>query len=508
MSLRSSPRAFVRVAALALVPAAIVLAGAGPAAASTKQESIIQDDRLFANSDPAFQTEAFNTADALGADTVHTLLTWAAIAPDRFEKKKPAGFDGADPGDYEPEKWDRWDNLMREAKRTGIDVLASPTGPIPRWAGGCAPKKDPNFPYVCKPSPKEYQAFVTAVSKRYSGTYRDENQGGGVLPKVDRYSIWNEPNEPGWIQPATTGTNAKIYRDLVYAGLAGFKKGGAKRAEILLGETAPLKNSLVFWQNLLCVDSKGKLLKGKTAKKAGCKSGKKPKAFTGIDGVAHHPYDRGGSPPFKKPKKNDINLVGLDKLDVVLAAGAKNKTIKRNIPVYNTEFGVASKPDSTKFGVSYKAQAEAINRAEFIGYNRKNMRSYAQYQLDNDTILWTSATSGRGIFQTGLRLPNPRNLLDRKEKDPTFDAYRMPLYVTGTAGNARVWGGVRPGAKKKVAIQVGKGSSFKTVKTVTVNKYGYIDQKKIKVGKGKLVRLEWKDGSDTFHSRDATVRKN
>jgi hypothetical protein len=53
------------------------------------------------------------------------------------------------------------------------------------------------------------------VVKRYNGRTRDENQGGGVLPKVDRFSVWNEPNLKGWIQP--TSQNAKIYRSLIYA---------------------------------------------------------------------------------------------------------------------------------------------------------------------------------------------------------------------------------------------------------------------------------------------------
>jgi hypothetical protein len=82
----------------------------------------------------------------------------------------------------------------------------------------------------------------------------------------------------------------------------------------------------------------------------------------------------------------------------------------------------------------------------------------------------------------------------------------MPIYVTKVGSRYRVWGGVRPGAGDSVAIQTGSGSSWKTVKTVRVNRYGYIDQK-IAKPRGS-VRLLWKspDGQD-LTSRVAKVDK-
>lgn len=499
MFLRSSRAEFVRRVAVAVAPAALLLASlAGSATASTKQESIIQDDRLFASHDLTIQNEAFEVAaNNLGADTVHTIVLWATIAPGRESKTKPSGFNASDPKSYPADNWDRYDNLVVNAKAHGMDVLMTPAGPIPTWAGGCK-SLGKAFPYNCRPKPKEYQSFVTALAKRYSGTYKDENQGGRTLPKINRYSIWNEPNEKGWIQPNSTGVNAGIYRDLVYAGLAGLTKGGAKKATVLLGETAPLHNALLFWQNLLCLDAKGNPLKGTTATKAKCTPGKKLKKFD-VEGIAHHPYDRGGSPPFKNPKKNDINLVGQSKLDALLALAGKAGVLRKNIPVYYTEFGVSTKPEEKKFGVSYTDQAESINRAEFVGYNAKNILSYAQYALDNDRAI--------DFFQTGLRTVDMRSGAVSNKK-PSFDAYRMPLYVTGKANSARVWGGVRIApTSSTVAIQVGKGSSFRTVKTVKLSKYGYIDQAKVKVGSS-LVRLEWKAPNGfVLHSREAKVRQ-
>ena len=37
----------------------------------------------------------------------------------------------------------------------------------------------------------------TALGRRYSGGYVDEN-GGGVLPRVSRWAIWNDDVTPTW----------------------------------------------------------------------------------------------------------------------------------------------------------------------------------------------------------------------------------------------------------------------------------------------------------------------
>src|SRR3954453_22882312 len=102
------------------------------------------------------------------------------LPPIPVGKKKPRGFNAADPGDYDVEGWDRFDDLVRGTKARGMQVLMSPAGPIPRWASLC---KSPGKFNVCRPNPKEYQLFMTAVAKRYSGRYKDENQRRGTLPK-------------------------------------------------------------------------------------------------------------------------------------------------------------------------------------------------------------------------------------------------------------------------------------------------------------------------------------
>ena len=91
--------------------------------------------------------------------------------------------------------------------------------------GGSAEKRR-----ACRPNAKQFGLFVRALGTRYSGTYADENQGGGTLPRVDRWSMWNEPNQPGWLNPQSTSvggrrviTAARIYRDLARSGFASLR---------------------------------------------------------------------------------------------------------------------------------------------------------------------------------------------------------------------------------------------------------------------------------------------
>ena len=69
----------LRKALLALMPVVMLLAWAASADASTKQETILQDDRLFGT--PSTQVQALDDAKALGVDTIHSVITFRSLAP-------------------------------------------------------------------------------------------------------------------------------------------------------------------------------------------------------------------------------------------------------------------------------------------------------------------------------------------------------------------------------------------------------------------------------------------
>jgi len=119
---------------------------------------------------------------------------------------------------------------------------------------------------------------------------------------------------------------------------------------------------------------------------------------------------------------------------------------------------------------------------------------FTQFQLSDDT--GTGQNGDIATFQTGLRTRG-------NDAKPSLGAYRTPLYVVKSGSGARVWGGARPGGGKQVEIQTGSNGNFTTVKTATVDRYGFIDEK-IDASSGD-VRLKWAGPTGDIFSRVAKV---
>jgi hypothetical protein len=464
---------------------------AAPAQASKTQESIFQDDRTLIFSGDAKRQEALDEMKALGATTIHSLVFWNSIAPDPNSKTKPAGFDGSDPSAYPPGAWDQYDALVREATARGLQVLFSPVE-SPAWAGGCG---GINLRHHCEPNAAEFGAFVAALGKRYSGSF-------GGLPRVARWSVWNEPNQSNWLYPQrerihhhVINTAAVMYRNLFRAATSALQATGHGSDQILLGETAPLGRTtgslpkrfltpVELYQGVFCLDSRGRKLRGQVAKDSGCSGRYAPLAATG---VAHHPYNRGGSqPPLSRPASGEITISTLSRLTGVLAQGARAKRIAPSLPIYLTEFGFQTNPPDRLFGVSLARQALWLNQSDYIAYRNSRVKSVSQYELFDEPDL--------AVFQTGLRL------LNGKDK-PSLAAYRLPIWVTRHGSGVTVWGQVRPagGTPQQVVIQNGN-RAFKDVTTVTTTPSGYFQ---MNVGRqpGSKWRLSWSG----FTSRLATA---
>jgi len=507
-----SPRSLPSVRTLAL--AAVLATGAflglaATALASTSQSSIMQDDRLFVNSGPLIQAQALSDLKALGPHTIHTVVNWRNIAPNPNSTSKPSGFDGSKPQNYDPTKWDIYDSLVRGAALNGFTVQMSPAGPAPEWALKCSSTEKRKYGKTkgtCKPDPKLYSDFVKALGTRYSGTYQDEN-GGGVLPRVSRWSIWNEPDLPSWLSPAIvkkgkkrTDVGAMVYRNLVYAASGAFKATGHSRDLILLGETAPIGGAGLnatpaeFYAGVFCQDTRGRRLRGKAAKALGCKGKLKP---FGVSGVAHHPYTRGAfSNLLGKQKAGNATIAYIPRLLRILRRGARSGAITRAAAgkLYWTEFGVASSPPSSRGkGVSLATQAEWINQFQFISYLSRNVQAVVQFQLSDDAGLVTAAKT---TFQTGLRFANGN-------AKPAFNAYRVPLYVVDLGRSLEIWGGSRLANGGQIELQ----NNGNALRNVSLNRSGYFLLKLPK--RSGTWRLKWTppNGGTPLFSRTAKAVK-
>ena len=455
-----------------------------PAHASTRQESIFQDDSTLVFEGDAKRQQALDEIKALGGTTIHSLLFWSRIAPDSDSKTKPAGFDATNPNAYPPGAWFQYDLLVQEAQARGLDVIFSPVQ-APHWADTCSSRANAHH---CKPRPSDYQQFVEAAGKNFPG--------------VHRWSAWNEPNQSNWLYPQQQRVRGRIiptaaieYRNLFRAMTAGLQASGHGGDQMLLGETAPLGRTTgilgkrflsptAFFQGVFCLDSRGHKLRGTLAKLEGC-TGYKKLAATGI---AHHPYNRGGSqPPTRRPTgPGEITIANLSRLSSVINQGARARRIRGGLKFYFTEFGFQTNPPDRTFGVSFSRQARYINESDYIAYRNSRVAGISQYELFDAPSL--------GDFNTGLRLKNGK-------AKPSLGAYRLPIWVTRSGSGVRVWGQVRPanGTPQTVAIQSGN-KKFKTVKTVNTSSNGYF-QVRIGHKPGPKWRFSW----NSFTSRAAGI---
>jgi hypothetical protein len=431
----------------ALCAALLTLMLATAAHANTRQETLVQDDRTLLFSGPAVRDRALDQISGLGADGIHSLVFWGRIAPSANSRHKPR-FNAANPADYPSQAWDVYDDLVRGARARGLKLLFTPTGAMPAWASRCHGRI--SLLEDCRPSPHQFGMFIAALAKRYSGRYRDENQGGELLPRVSRWSVWNEPNQGGWLKPQYTRRHGRlvpaapsIYRGLVRAAVHALRAHGHKHDQVLLGETAPIGRTtgrpltrpispVPFYRDLFCIDSHGRALRGRGAwRVSGCRHFHRLR----VTGVAHHPYTRGAyQTPRNRGRRAWVTLSSVSRLERVLDQAAHHRRIRHAAPIWYTELGYQTRPPDP-YGVSLRRQAAYINESNWLAYRTHRVRSIAQYELFDEP--------DRGVFNTGLRFAGGRN-------KPSLRAFRTPLWVTGSHHRVVVFGQVRRGARGQV----------------------------------------------------------
>src|SRR3954468_10578593 len=224
---------------IAILGCAAFFAAASPALASKYVLSVMQDDNRLLYSNASTRDGALRRMKSLGVDAVRATVLWDAVAPKRKIRN------GQKPGSYRASTWDRYDGLVRSAGRMGIQVYFDVTPPGPRWTQSKA--NDPANQRAWKPNIRQFGRFFQAVARRFNGTYHDENEGRGVLPRVSWWGIGNEPNQGGWIMPQAQKLHGHIvplspavYRDILIAGANALIRTGHGFDTINMGETAPL----------------------------------------------------------------------------------------------------------------------------------------------------------------------------------------------------------------------------------------------------------------------------
>jgi len=401
----------------------VVLVAVGPARASGNQTVLFEAPRDLLN--PQTRPGAVSQLQQLGVHAIRVILTWNDVAPTPEAATPPAGFDASDPAAYD---WGQYDAVMAAAADRGWTVLLTVTGPVPRWAtpGGVN--------HVTRPDDLDFQSFMTAVGRHYG-------------KQVKLISIWNEPNEPQFLQPQFDGqgvpVSPRIYRGLYQAAVKGLQaSGNYVGMRLLFGETAPRGTGhvvapLTFLRDALCLSSTYHMA-------SSCS--KLPMA-----GYAHHAYTTKAGPFFVPPGPNDVTIGVLKRLSSSLDRAAAAGSIPRRTPIYLTEFGIQSLPDPL-FGVSLPQQAEYLGISEHIASSNPRVRAFSQYLLRDDQTLAGPPIDAFSGFQSGLEFANGK-------RKPSYSSWPVPLTVTRRSSTAAtLWGLVRPArGATNVAVEISDG---------------------------------------------------
>lgn len=527
----------------AVAVAAVLLTGESPVSRPRVVESIFQDDQLllYQPLTPAGNAEVARTVltlRVLGVDEVRLSVVWYyLLAPDHDGPVTPPGFAAGDPAaanpaSYAPTAWLPYDRAIAMAREAGLQVLLTVTAPGPLWAmGRGAP--NPKTATHWLPDARAFGAFVEAVGRRYSGSY----QPAGMhrpLPRVSAWSIWNEPNQEGWLAPqsspsGTTAVAPRLYRGLVDAAYAGLLASGHAPAHdtILIGELAPEGSTragpmlpltpLPFIRDLYCVGAGPRPLHGSAAAAAGCRAGggfgRFVRAHPGLfraTGFAHHPYSFLTAPDVRLSQPGDAplsELAGLERtLDAAFAAYGQH----RRLPIYLTEYGYETNPPNPFRGVSLRAQSLYLDEAQYMAWRDPRVRALGQFELQDsapDSLYPRGSFGYWSTFQTGLEFLGGR-------PKPSLEAYRLPIFLptsrSAAGGELPVWGMVRPataGSRISVTVQWrppgGRYRSLAT--TVTHNPSGFLELRVRPPGTG-AIRLSWTSpGGEVLHSRGAGI---
>ncbi len=460
MHVRTSPtppgrqrrRLFAAAATLAALVSLLSLVAA-PFAAGSRSQTTLFDLGGVGLDVPAVQRAGLlDQLQDFGVDTVRVIVTWRDIAPDGQANTKPS-FDATDPSAYNQERFAELDDLVKGATSRGMKVLLTPSAPVPHWAS-------PVHDDVTSPSAVEFGKFVQALGTRYSGNYsiptvNPTDPPNPPLPRVDHWSVWNEPNLTLFLKPQLQhgkSVSGKLYRSLFLAAQDGLKASGHGSDPVLIGETSPGPgrqgtDPITFMRGAFCLNPKFK-------KVGGC-------APINASGWAQHPYD-----PFDAPfetGKGLINLATIGDLAKALKKARVAHATTGKLPIYVTEYGIESVPDR-KFGVSQLQQAEYLSISESLMYRNASIRSYGQYLMQDD------AGNAQVNFQTGLRFSDGTKKL-------SYSAFSIALVaqqVTEKRKRLKIWGHVRPkGGPYTVTVKGRGGGASGTIKTIRTSAGGY-----------------------------------
>jgi hypothetical protein len=465
---RHTHRVWIAVTAIGLA-----FAAASPKASAERplETGILDFD--FTSSAASTREITFDEAAAARAGIAKIVLPWVGVASTR-----PA--DPADPGDPAYDFSDI-DAAVQGAAAHGIEPMLVISS-APSFAEG-ADRPANAIPGTWKPSPQALAAFATAVATRYSGAY---SATGVVLPRVQLFQIWNEPNLSDHLTPQYDGKRSvapSIYRDMLNATYAAIKAVDPDDVVITAG-TAPYgeprggtrTRPLTFWRDLLCLSEK--LRAEKCPEKAS------------FNVLAHHPINTTAGPTESATDPNDATTADFKNVVRILRAAESRHTVatRGRHPVWATELWWASDPPQSYHSVSVPKQARWLEQS-----------LYVLWRQDVGAIIYLGVRDGRHPANRGDLFGSGLYFADGRPK-PALIAFRFPFVTSRSgAGKLEAWGKAPAGGR--LMIERRKGGGWQRVRSLQVREGEVFDAKLRLRGEQRLRATVAGQRSLTWHQR-------
>jgi hypothetical protein len=323
--------------------------------AAAGMELALQDDAVFVDQRWMERETALDHAVELGATRIRVNVLWARLLAHGADSRHAPQTIAYD--------FSRIDALQAAAAARGVKLQLTIAGPAPAWATG--DHRTGNF----RPDPAKFGAFAKVVAKHFKG-------------RVDRYSIWNEPNWNTWLSP---GKNAAgLYRGLYSAGYKSVKAVDPK-AKVLIGELAPVGGGRAI--------APLKFLRDVTCSKVDYKAAKRCAPLK-ADGFAIHPYQFTSAPHVLAGKADDVPIGGLSRLTSALDKLARRKALRTpsgaKMNLYLTEFGYLTEGERAQ---KPKVRASWLASAFALAQRNPRVKQLLHYQLVDppEDEVWHSA---------------------------------------------------------------------------------------------------------------------
>jgi hypothetical protein len=502
--------------------AVLFLATPAAALASSDQQSILQDDLQLLYSSPQHQYQVMQQLKSLGVGVVKASMIWSLVAPHPGARQKP-NFDASNPGAYPAGAWTRYDDLVEEAHYLGLRVYFQFVPRDPVWAAASNVPSGQSFQHSQAPNLRYFQQWVTAVGRRYGGTWQGPN--GTTIPRVTEWGLWNEPNWEGSLNPwhRTVGGRQELMQPPLYRGIANtawraLAATGHRSDTILLGETADYGNiaPLTFLEDVYCVGRSYRALTGRAAQAVGCPSTPNLAQFVsdnpglfGATGWAHHPY--GFNVPPNKPStiRTEVAIYNVAELERA-ANGIFAQYHRRRpggIPIYLTEWGYVTNPPNPVYHTTLADQATWLNEGEYMTWREPYVKALSQFELvDVPTPKHQTSHQWSRSFTSGLEFQNGT-------PKPALAAWRIPIWLPSTQHGAHVavWGQLRPANHSTVQLGViefrpaGSPTWSSLNQVSTTNSQGFIFTH-VAIGSAGSLRLAWTSSTgQTFYSRTVQI---